>query len=103
MPAFTFPTKIWASRQLALRPLGLGRRNRSDTSDEAAMELLDVAPTMLAGARALLRYAYEVSERNDWIWPDTVVEGDNDAGKPWLALLCRHVADALDLAIAIRG
>jgi hypothetical protein len=42
----------------------------SDGTDEAAMQLLDVAPTTIAGAAALLRYAFEVAKRNDWDWPD---------------------------------
>jgi hypothetical protein len=49
-----------------------------DDADDAAMTLLDVKPTTVAGAAALLRYAFEVSKRNDWVWPDL---GD-DEGEP---------------------
>ena len=58
------------------------------------MALLDVAPTTVAGAAALLRHAFEVSERNDWAWPDKL--GDDGDGEPWPALLSRHVANALE-------
>jgi hypothetical protein len=64
----------------------------SDRSDTAAATLLNVTPTTVAGAAALLRFAFDVCKRNDWMWPDEL--GDDDV--PWLALLCGHVADALE-------
>jgi hypothetical protein len=81
----------------------------SDEADAAALTLLDVAPTTIAGCVALLRYANNYVERNgdDVTWPHHLVEAgqedDDDAPvRSWTFFLHAHVADALE-AIEARG
>ena len=65
-----------------------------DVADDAAWALLDVRPTTLIGAAALLRLASEDEDLlDDWVWPDHV---ENEVCN-FHALLSQHVAEALEL------
>jgi hypothetical protein len=69
-------------------------RSREATSEaewEAAGVLVDIAPTTLAGVRALLTYACEHID-NRHIWPEYMVDGRN---RDWSYLLHKSLADAL--------
>ena len=65
----------------------------SVTADPAAMALLDIEPTTIPGAMALLRYGAEAGV----IWPgDRVADECDHANEAFLCLLMSHVADALE-------
>lgn len=69
----------------------------SDDLDDAAVDLLNIVPTTIAGAAALLRYAYDVTRADGWTWPDHVdAEEEGEDGRSWSDLLCGHVAQALE-------
>lgn len=60
---------------------------------DAAVALLDVEPSTIAGAIALLRYAGDP----DIVWPgDRVADEFDDSSRAFLQVLTRHVADALE-------
>jgi hypothetical protein len=79
----------------------------SDEMFAAALTLLDVAPTTIAGCVALLRYANNYVEvTGDDLWPDHLVEegqeDDDDAPvRRWAFFLHAHVADALEKIAAL--
>ena len=63
------------------------------TADPAAMALLDIEPTTIPGAMALLQYGAEAGV----IWPgDRVADECDNANEAFLCLLMGHVADALE-------
>jgi hypothetical protein len=63
------------------------------TADAAAMALLDIEPTTIPGAMALLRYGAEAGI----IWPgDRVADEFDNANEAFLCVLMGHVADALE-------
>jgi hypothetical protein len=65
--------------------------------DYAALALLGVRPTTIAGCVALLRYAHEFAMSGE-AWPEHV---GIDDGPAWSTVLFEHVAGALDaLAVA---
>jgi hypothetical protein len=68
-----------------------------DEADEAAMALLDVKPTTVAGAAALLRLGFEPNILQTWWqWPENVSEDSSKFdGHDWFAVLSNHVAEAL--------
>jgi hypothetical protein len=62
-----------------------------EVADKAALKLLDIKPTTIAGAAALLQLASEpVVVETGWIWPENV-SGEHD----WFAVLSCRVGDAL--------
>jgi hypothetical protein len=89
----------------------------SDEDFDTAVALLNVVPTTIAGAVALLRFANErINAYGDFEWPDDVRGGveeeeeedvdeeeEEDApSMPWVFFLHQHVADALE-KIAAEG
>jgi len=69
----------------------LARGRASDAADAAAMALLDIEPTTVAGAAALLKY---VAEEEDLTFPDNLADDDgNDLS--FGSAIAGHVAGAL--------
>src|ERR1035437_9513987 len=64
----------------------------SDNETAAAMMLINVKPTTLTGAAALLEYV--AHERPDEEWPDELVD-DDDRATSFYRELCRNVAALL--------
>jgi hypothetical protein len=62
--------------------------------DDAAVELLNVAPTTLAGVTALLRYAVEANV-DDMGFPDKLLSSDGHTERSWHHLLVENVAAAI--------
>jgi hypothetical protein len=75
-------------------PRWLALCQRLDAASSAAQcDLLDIYPTTVEGLIALLRYADDCqAEGKDW----PQVEDDDGTSVEFLALLCRHAADALE-------
>jgi hypothetical protein len=61
--------------------------------DEAAVALLNVRPTTLAGVTALLRYAVEANV-DDQVWPAELLT-DDGRQRSWHQFLAENVAAAL--------
>jgi hypothetical protein len=66
-----------------------------DAKNDLALELLEITPTSLAGARALLDYVGDVEDDiltvdEDWRFPDA-----DENGTPFHLAMIKHVADAL--------
>lgn len=74
------------------------RMAASNAMDDAAIDLLNIEPTTVAGIEALLRY---FSDQDDAIFPDDVSD-DDESAEAFGACLVRHVADALR-KIAVRS
>ena len=64
----------------------------ADAMYDSAIDLLDVAPTTVAGVIALLAYAAEAED----LWPDDLKNEDGRPhSQPWHHFLCRSLAKAL--------
>jgi hypothetical protein len=69
-----------------------------EIADDAAEALLDVKPTTVTGAVALLRLGFERDIVDTWwTWPENVTEHSRKFdGHDWFAALSRYVAEALE-------
>jgi hypothetical protein len=57
---------------------------------------LNVAPTTLAGVVALLNYVVDVERHDPEVWPDRLVDDEDEKRRcPWSTLLLRSLATAL--------
>ena len=72
----------------------------SEAADELAMALLEIRPTSVAGAAALLRYATEYVD-DGHLWP--VCAEPAEPAKDWSFLLQRMLAGALEKIAATGG
>jgi hypothetical protein len=64
-----------------------------DAMFDLARRLLDVAPSSLAGATALLNHVSLGSGSDGWTFPDHV--NDDETGEEYVPALMRHVGEAL--------
>jgi hypothetical protein len=73
-------------------------RVTSDAEEEAAIALICIVPTTLAGVQAVLRYTAEHIEHGH-SWPDDGSiaddEGQSRFGRDWSFFLHRNLAEAL--------
>lgn len=67
---------------------------RNDAADAAAIVLIEVRATTLAGTLALLRYAVEAENRDIGAWPDGLVD-DEECGHSWRHFLLRNLMESL--------
>lgn len=72
--------------------------------EEAAIALIEIQPTTIAGAAALLRFAYEriskdASEFPQWVGTGETSAHGEDLEDSWQNLLLDHVANSLDAMI----
>jgi hypothetical protein len=68
------------------------------TQDEAAVSLLNVRPTTMAGVTALLRYAVEANV-DDQVWPVELLTDDAGNQRSWHHFLIESVAAAMPKAV----
>jgi len=66
--------------------------------DEAAVALLNIRPTTLAGVTALLRYAVEANV-DDQVWPAELLTDDAGNRRSWHHFLVESVAAAMPKAV----
>jgi hypothetical protein len=64
-----------------------------EAQDDAAVSLLNIRPTTLAGVTALLRYAVEANV-DDQVWPAELLT-DDGRQRSWHQFLAENVAAAL--------
>ena len=65
-----------------------------EAQDDAAVSLLNIRPTTLAGVTALLRYAVEANV-DDQVWPAELLTDDAGNQRSWHHFLVESVAAAL--------
>ena len=70
----------------------------------ARLDLIEIGPSTVGGAAALLRYV-DRDEDDDWMFPPGRLVGDDDEGdddgKRYLKAVMRRVAETLDEKLAL--
>jgi hypothetical protein len=69
-----------------------------EVQDEAAVALLNIRPTTLAGVTALLRYTVDANV-DDQVWPSDLLTDDAGNQRSWHHFLVESVAAALPKAL----